>query len=135
VLHVLVDEPPCRQTKGKERQTMGNMIDSKRPKRTKCNYCFKERELVEGKPYCTICARDAVECRVCVRPLRAELIVDGVCRACRKKEQPNFRTGLGGAAETENVECATETTHCSQWLARVSLLDSASGRDSERCLE
>lgn len=76
----------------------------KRQKRTKCNYCFKERELVEGKPYCSVCARDAVECRVCIRPLREDLVVNGVCRACRKKEQPNFRTGLGGAAETEDIE-------------------------------
>jgi hypothetical protein len=76
----------------------------KRIKRTKCNYCFKERELVDGKLYCTVCARDAEECRVCRRPLRADLIVDGVCRACRKKEKPNFRVGLGGVAETEDIE-------------------------------
>lgn len=50
------------------------------------------------------------ECRACrkkeqpcIRPLRAELIVDGICRACRKNEQPNIRARLRGAAETEDI--------------------------------
>ena len=66
--------------------------------RTRCNYCFRDRELVLEKPYCVICALNSVECRICHHPLPDRLVENGVCCSCRRKEQRQHQTGLGGAA-------------------------------------
>ena len=67
----------------------------------KCNYCFKNRELLPGKPYCTICAIDAAECHFCHRPLPHRLVENGKCRACRNKQNRHvYQSGLEGVAKT-----------------------------------
>ena len=66
--------------------------------RTRCNYCFHDRELVPEKPYCVIYALNLVECRICHCPLPDCIVENGVYCSCRRKEQRQYQTGLGGAA-------------------------------------
>ena len=64
--------------------------DSPRRKRdgsSKCNYCFREKPLVPSKNYCFDCIESGVECNLCHRPLRHDLVVDGICTACNRKRQ------------------------------------------------
>ena len=71
--------------------------DSPRRKRdgsSKCNYCFREKPLVPSKNYCFDCIEGGVECNLCHRPLRHDLVVDGICTACNRKRQ-NVQVGLG----------------------------------------
>ena len=80
--------------------------ESSKPKRnrsSRCNYCFRERELVPFKPYCVKCAEGAIECTVCHRPLPAHLVEESICNACRKKQHRNYQQGMGGAASIVNV--------------------------------
>ena len=71
--------------------------------RKRCNYCFRERELVSFKPYCAKCAEDAIECTVCHRPLPVRLVDAGICNACRNKWHRNYQQGLGGAASIIDI--------------------------------
>ena len=68
-----------------------------------CNYCYRrERILVEGKPYCTIYAKDNIECTRCHRPLDAHLINENrKCRACNTKHHRQL--SLSGAANVIDV--------------------------------
>ena len=81
----------------------GDNSNPKRVKSSRCNYCFRERELIDSKPYCTKCAEDAVECNVCHRPLPARLFEEGVCNACRKKQSLHCQRGLRGAASVVDI--------------------------------
>ena len=74
----------------------------KRSRSSRCNYCFKERELVDFKPYCAKCAEGAVECTVCHRPLPVRLVEAGNS-ACRKKQHRNYQQGMGGAASIVDI--------------------------------
>ena len=77
-------------------------------KRVKCNYCFKERPLTNGKSYCTVCARDAIECVKCHRPLPQRLMRDDdVCKACKNKSD-RHQIGLGGEATTVEISLPAE---------------------------
>ena len=77
-------------------------------KRVKCNYCFKERPLTNGKSYCTVCARDAIECIKCNRPLPQRLMRDAnVCKTCKNKSD-RHQIGLGGEATTLKISLAAE---------------------------
>ena len=77
-------------------------------KRVKCNYCFKERPLTNGKSYCTVCARDAIECIKCHRPLPQRLMRDNdVCKACENKSN-RHQIGLGGEATTVELSLPAE---------------------------
>ena len=82
----------------KRKYSTTNEDNAAGPSRKRCNYCFRERELVSFKPYCAKCAKDAMECTVCHRPLPVRLVEAGICNACRKKRHRNYRQGLGGAA-------------------------------------
>ena len=73
------------------------------PSRKRCNYCFRERELVSFKPYCAKCVEDAMECTVCHRPLPVRLVEAGICNSCRKKWHRNYQKGLGGAASIIDI--------------------------------
>ena len=81
----------------------GESSKSKRIRSSRCNYCFRERELVPFKPYSTKCAKDAIECIVCHRPLPVRLVEASICNACRKKQYRNCQQGLGGAASIVNI--------------------------------
>ena len=96
-------------TKMSERKRKSNLAEERvSVKKTKiesgtCNYCYRrDRILVEGKPYCTICAQDSVECIYCHRPLAARLINEnGKCKACNTKH--HRQTSLSGAASVIDV--------------------------------
>ena len=80
--------------------------ESSKPKRrrsSRCNYCFRECELVDFKPYCVKCAEGAVECTVCHRPLPAHLVEESICNACRKKQSRHYQQGFGGATSIVDI--------------------------------
>ena len=72
----------------------GDSPRRKRDGRSRCNYCFLEKPLVPSKNYCFDCIEGGVECNLCHRPLRHDLVVDGICVACSRKRQ-NVQVGLG----------------------------------------
>ena len=77
-------------------------------KRVKCNYCFKERPLTTGKSYCTVCARNAIECIKYHRPLPQRLMGDDdVCKACKNKSN-RHQIGLGEEATTVEISLSAE---------------------------
>jgi hypothetical protein len=74
---------------------------------SRCNYCFRWKVLVPGKPFCEVCARDGIECIHCHRPLPARLVDDeSVCHACRNKENHPYQVGLGRAASVTSVSAS-----------------------------
>ena len=82
----------------KRNTKQGESLKPKRRRSSRCNYCFRERELVDFKPYCVKCAEGSIECTVCHRPLPAHLVEESTCNACRKKQSRHYQRGLGGAA-------------------------------------
>ena len=72
----------------------GDSPRRKRGGRSRCNYCFREKPLVPLKNYCFDCIESGVECNLCHRPLRHNLIVNGICNACNRKRQ-HVQVGLG----------------------------------------
>ena len=81
----------------------GESSKSKRNRSSRCNYSFRERELVPSKPYCIKCAEDGIECTVCHRPLPVRLIEADICSACRKKQNLNCQQGMGGATNIVDI--------------------------------
>ena len=55
--------------------------------RSKCYYCFREKPLFPSKSYCSDCIESSVKCNLCHRPLRHDLVVDGICVAYNRKRQ------------------------------------------------
>ena len=84
-----------------------------------CNYCYRrERILVEGQPYCTICAKDSVECTRCRWPLDSRLINEnGKCRACNTKH--HRQSSLSGAANV--IDVSPSETNSKDSLVYLSL--------------
>ena len=72
----------------------GNSPHQKWDGRSRCNYCFHEKPLVPSKNYCFDCIEGGIECNLCHRPLRHELVINGICVACNRKRQ-NVQVGLG----------------------------------------
>ena len=72
----------------------GDSPRRKQDGRSRCNYCFREKQLVPSKNYCFDCIEDGIECNLCHRPLRHDLVVDGICTACSRKRQ-HVQVGLG----------------------------------------
>ena len=72
----------------------GDSPRRKRDGRSRCNYCFREKLLVPSKNYCFDCIEGGIECNLSHRPLRHELVIDGICVACNRKRQ-NIQEGLG----------------------------------------
>ena len=64
----------------------GESSKQKRSRSSRCNYCCRERELVDFKPYCAKYAEGAVKCTVCHRPLPTHLVEEGICNAYRKNK-------------------------------------------------
>ena len=78
--------------------------DEAGPSRSRCNYYFLIRDLINGRSYSNICAKDSSHCNVCCRPLPHRLVENGICQTCkRKRESRNIQTGLGGAVYVEEM--------------------------------
>ena len=67
---------------------MGKRLNSDtnkaRRSRKRCNYCFRDCELVSLKPYCVKYAKGARECTVCRRPLPVHLVDEAFATPARK---------------------------------------------------
>ena len=87
----------------KRNTEQGESSKAKRRRSSRCNYCFRERELVDFKPYCVKCAEGAIECTVCHRPLPDHLVEESICNACRKKQSRHYQRGLGDAASIVDI--------------------------------
>ena len=74
------------------------------PNHSRCDHCFLIRDLVNGRSYCNICAKDSSHCNVCCQPLPHRLVENSICQTCRRKRESRYiQTGLGGAAYVEKM--------------------------------
>ena len=58
------------------------------------NVIIASTKNVPSKNYCFDCIEDGIECNLCHRLLRYDLVVDRICTACSRKRQ-HVQVGLG----------------------------------------